>query len=50
MGTVGARALTEFGLDVSRLHWDMTSMSVHGCFSAEHQDEQYLVIGYRFYS
>ncbi|MFJ4685786.1 hypothetical protein [Streptomyces sp. NPDC088789] len=25
-GTVGARAISEFGIDVSRLHWDMTSM------------------------
>ncbi|MFJ1549739.1 DUF4277 domain-containing protein [Streptomyces sp. NPDC088246] len=27
-GTVGARSIAEFGIDVSRLHWDMTSMSV----------------------
>jgi hypothetical protein len=45
-GTVGARAIAEFGIDVSRLHWDMTSMSVHGAFPAEDQDEQYPVIGY----
>ncbi|WP_307791419.1 IS1634 family transposase [Streptomyces actuosus] len=45
-GTVGARAITEFGIDVSRLHWDMTSMSVHGAYPAEDQDEQYPVIGY----
>jgi transposase len=45
-GTVGARAITEFGIDVSRLHWDMTSMSVHGAFPAGDQDEQYPVIGY----
>ncbi|MDH6221598.1 transposase [Streptomyces pseudovenezuelae] len=45
-GTVGARAIAEFGIDVSRLHWDMTSMSVHGAFPAGDQDEQYPVIGY----
>ncbi|OEJ54565.1 IS1634 family transposase [Streptomyces agglomeratus] len=43
-GTVGARAITEFGIDVSRLHWDMTSMSVHGAFPAQDQDEQYPLI------
>ncbi|MFE4538017.1 hypothetical protein ACFRKB_23535 [Streptomyces scopuliridis] len=37
-GTVGARAIGEFGIDVSRLHWDMASMSVHGAYSAEGQD------------
>ncbi|MGW2787843.1 DUF4277 domain-containing protein [Streptomyces populi] len=26
--TVGARAIAEFGIDVGRMHWDMTSMSV----------------------
>lgn len=30
VGSIGARAIAEFGLDVSRLHWDMTSMSLHG--------------------
>lgn len=38
-GTVGARAIGEFGIDVSRLHWDMTSMSVQGAYPAEGQDE-----------
>ncbi|WP_277041161.1 IS1634 family transposase [Actinacidiphila oryziradicis] len=45
-GTVGARAIAEFGIDVSRLHWDMTSMSVHGAYPQEDQDEQYPVIKY----
>jgi hypothetical protein len=27
-GSVGAAAITEFGVDVSRLHWDLTSISV----------------------
>ncbi|MCA1682080.1 MAG: IS1634 family transposase [Actinobacteria bacterium] len=34
VGTIGARAISEFGLDVSRLHWDMTSISLFG-----HYDE-----------
>ncbi|MGH3157181.1 MAG: hypothetical protein ACRDNF_11470, partial [Streptosporangiaceae bacterium] len=25
-GSVGAAAITEFGVDVARLHWDMTSV------------------------
>ena len=30
VGSIGARAINEFGLDVSRLHWDMTSISLCG--------------------
>jgi transposase len=30
VGTVGAAAICEFGIDVSRCHWDMTSMSLFG--------------------
>jgi transposase len=29
-GSVGAQAISEFGIDVSRLHWDMTSISLVG--------------------
>ncbi|MGW9031153.1 IS1634 family transposase [Streptomyces sp. NPDC055722] len=45
-GTVGARAIAEFGIDTARLHWDMTSMSVHGAYPEQDQDEQYPLIGY----
>ncbi|MHA5055128.1 DUF4277 domain-containing protein [Streptomyces sp. SD15] len=38
-GTVGARAIAEFGIDVGRLHWDMTSVSVHGAYPTEGQEE-----------
>jgi transposase len=31
-GGVGAAAITEFGLDVSRLHWDLTSISLYGAY------------------
>lgn len=30
VGSIGARAISEFGIDVSRLHWDMTSISLQG--------------------
>jgi len=30
VGSVGARAISVFGLDVARLHWDMTSISLYG--------------------
>jgi hypothetical protein len=30
VGTVGARAIATFGIDVARLHWDMTSISLYG--------------------
>jgi hypothetical protein len=29
-GSVGVAAIEAFGIDVSRMHWDMTSISVHG--------------------
>ena len=30
VGSVGATAIAAFGLDVARLHWDMTSISLYG--------------------
>ena len=38
-GSVGAAAIKVFGIDVSRMHWDMTSMSLHGEY--EQADEEY---------
>jgi transposase len=32
VGSVGARAIAAFGVDVSRLHWDMTSISLYGAY------------------
>lgn len=32
VGSVGAQAIAAFGIDVSRLHWDMTSISVYGAY------------------
>jgi hypothetical protein len=37
--SVGARAISEFGIDVSTFHWD--SMSLYGAYPAEDQDEEY---------
>jgi hypothetical protein len=31
-GTVGARAIAVFGVDVARMHWDMTSISLYGAY------------------
>jgi len=32
VGSIGAAAITGFGIDVSRLHWDMTSISLRGAY------------------
>lgn len=32
VGSVGARAIEAFGIDVTRLHWDMTSISLYGAY------------------
>jgi hypothetical protein len=32
VGSVGAQAIAAFGLDVARLHWDMTSVSLYGAY------------------
>ncbi|WP_327005174.1 IS1634 family transposase [Dactylosporangium sp. NBC_01737] len=32
IGSVGAAAIDGFGIDVARLHWDMTSVSLHGAY------------------
>ncbi len=32
VGSIGAQAVQEFGIDVSQIHWDMTSMSLHGAY------------------
>ncbi|WP_329443935.1 IS1634 family transposase (plasmid) [Streptomyces sp. NBC_01426] len=38
VGSVGARAIDVFGLDVARMHWDMTSMSLHGAYEENEDD------------
>ena len=37
VGSVGAQAIAAFGLEVARLHWDMTSISLYG---ADDQPEE----------
>ncbi|MBF8190135.1 IS1634 family transposase [Nonomuraea sp. K274] len=37
-GTVGARAITEFGVEVSRIHWDMTSISLYGDYAQAEEE------------
>jgi transposase len=32
VGSVSARAIATFGLEVARLHWDMTSISLYGAY------------------
>lgn len=39
VGSVGVRAIGVFGLDVSRLHWDMTSISLYGAY--EQVDDEF---------
>jgi hypothetical protein len=34
VGSVGAGAIAEFGIDVAHLHWDMTSISLFGAYDA----------------
>jgi transposase len=38
-GAVAVRAIGAFGIDISQLHWDMTSFSLHGAY--EQADEDY---------
>src|SRR5215204_3462233 len=32
-GSIGAAAIACFGIDVSQIHWDMTSISLHGAYA-----------------
>ncbi len=34
VGSIGAKAIATFGLDVSRIHWDMTSISLYGAYTS----------------
>jgi transposase len=37
-GSVGAAAIGSYGVDVSQLHWDMTSISLHGDYPTPDED------------
>lgn len=39
VGSISAKAINVFGIDVARIHWDMTSISLYGAY--DHVDEQY---------
>src|SRR6266508_2793579 len=39
VGSIGARAIEVFGIDVTRMHWDMTSISLYGAY--DQVDEQH---------
>lgn len=43
-GSAGATAIAAFGIDVAQVHWDMTSVSLHGSY--EHPDEDYCLPKY----
>jgi len=38
VGSVGARAIASFGVDVARIHWDMTSISLYGAYPSSDPD------------
>lgn len=38
VGSVGARAIAAFGVEVARIHWDMTSISLYGAYPANDPD------------
>jgi transposase len=38
VGSIGAGAVGAFGIDVSRIHWDMTSISLFGAYEATEED------------
>jgi len=38
VGSIGAAAIAGFGLDVSRFHWDMTSISLYGAYEQADRD------------
>jgi transposase len=37
-GSIGAAAIASFGIDVSQIHWDMTSISLHGAYADSDDD------------
>jgi transposase len=45
-GSIGARAICEFGIDTAVLHWDLTSMSLTGAYDPEGQDPEYPQVAY----
>jgi transposase len=44
VGSIGASAIDVFGIDVTRIHWDMTSISLYGAY--DRADDEHPVPGY----
>ncbi len=38
VGSIGATAIAEFGVEVARIHWDMTSISLYGAYRSPDSD------------
>jgi len=38
VGSIGARAIAEFGIETARIHWDMTSISLFGAYTSPDHD------------
>jgi len=38
VGSVGTMAIAEFGIQVARIHWDMTSISLFGAYASPDED------------
>ncbi len=38
VGSIGTKAIAEFGIEVSRIHWDMTSISLFGAYTSPVED------------
>lgn len=38
VGSIGAHAIATFGVDVARIHWDMTSISLYGSYPSPDPD------------
>ena len=38
VGSIGTTAITVFGIDTAQLHWDMTSISLHGAYEQADSD------------
>ena len=45
-GSVGWRAITEFGIDTAVWHWDFTSLSFHGAFADQDSDGPQITYGH----
>lgn len=41
VGSIGATAIREFGIDIAQVHWDMTSLSLYGPYAHPEADGEY---------